>query len=407
MNAFDVSTIRKDFPILDQNVHGQPLAYLDNAATTQKPKSVINRISRFYSEENSNIHRGVHWLSQQSTLHYEHVRKQVKDFIHAADEREIIFLRGTTEAINLVAQSYGATFLKAGDEILISELEHHANIIPWQILCQKINCILKVAPINEQGEIILEEYVRLLNPKTKLVALNHISNALGTINPVEEMTHLAKRYGAKVLIDGAQAVAHMPVDVQSIGCDFYAFSGHKFFAPSGVGILYGKLDLLEAMPPWQAGGNMIKYVSFEKTLYNDVPYKFEAGTPNIEGALGLGSAIDYFQSLDWPSLQGYENNLRDYATEALNSLDDVTIIGDSCHKIGIFSFVMANIHAHDIGTILDLQGVAVRTGHHCAMPTIEHFKLPATTRASLAFYNTKTDIDRLIEGLKEVRRIFK
>lgn len=406
MKPFNVNEIRKDFQILEQEIYGHPLVYLDNAATTQKPKVVTDAMQHFYTHDNANINRGVHTLSQRSTLQFEEVRKQVQLFINAKTDKEIIFTRGTTEGINLVAQSYGRHFLKPGDEILITGLEHHANIVPWQMLCQSIGTILKVAPLNMKGEVIFSEYEKQLSEKTKLVAFSHVSNSLGTINPIQAMIASAKQVGAKVLIDGAQAIAHFPVDVQRLDCDFYVFSGHKVYGPTGIGVLYGKQELLEAMPPWQGGGDMIRYVSFEKTLYNDLPNKFEAGTPNIAGVIGLGAALTYMQNLDAKALHQYEYDLFLYARECFSQEKDIRMIGDANEKIAIFSFVMENVHPHDIGTILDHEGIAVRTGHHCTMPVMDFFKVPATTRASFTFYNTQAEVDALIRGLHTVRKLF-
>jgi cysteine desulfurase / selenocysteine lyase len=403
--SFDVEKRRRDFPILEQRVHGRPLVYLDNAATTQKPLKVIESLSRYYRELNANIHRGVHTLSQKATEEYEATRRRVQRFIHAQDSREVIFVRGTTEAINLVAQSYGRARFKPGDEILISEMEHHSNIVPWQLLAQQTGAVLKVIPINDAGELILEAYERLLGPRTRLVSVAHISNALGTINPIRAIIERAHALGVPVLIDGAQAVAHIPVDVQALDCDFYAFSGHKLFGPTGIGVLYGKVELLEAMPPYQGGGDMIKRVSFDKTIYNDLPYKFEAGTPSIAGPIGLGAAIDYVDEVDLEVIGQHEHALLAYATERALEVPGLRLIGTAREKASILSFVMDGIHPHDLGTILDHEGIAIRTGHHCAMPVMEHFKVPATARASFAFYNTHAEIDRLIEALREARRI--
>jgi cysteine desulfurase/selenocysteine lyase len=404
--VFDVARIRQDFPILNQTVKGKPLIYLDNAATSQKPEIVIETLNRYYREENANIHRGVHHLSEKATDLFEGARTKVKNWIHAKESKEIIFVRGTTEAINLVAQTYGRKHLKMSEEILITTLEHHSNIVPWQILCQQ-NCgFLKVAPIRPSGEVILEEFEKLLHERTKLVALGHVSNALGTINPVKEMIRMAHARGIPVLLDGAQAVPHMKVDVQDLDCDFYAFSGHKVFGPTGIGILYGKADLLEAMPPYQGGGDMISMVSFEKTLYNHLPHKFEAGTPDIAGAIGLGAALDYLSSVGIEAAENYEHELLRYATESLSVIPGLKIIGTAEKKAGVISFVMDGIHPHDIGTVLDLEGIAIRTGHHCAMPLMEWYHLPATARASLAFYNIPEEIDALVKGLEKVRKIF-
>ncbi|MEX2524583.1 MAG: cysteine desulfurase [Gammaproteobacteria bacterium] len=402
----EVERIRADFPVLSEQVNGKPLAYLDNAATAQKPLSVIETLDDYYRHYNSNIHRGVHTLSERATAAYEGAREKVREFINAASVKEIVFTRGATEAINLVAQSYARSNLRAGDEIIISEMEHHSNIVPWQLLCEQIGTVLKVAPINDKGEIIQEEYEKLLGPKTRLVALVHISNALGTINPVKHMVKLARDAGAVTLVDGAQAVPHAPVDVRDIGCDFYTFSGHKLFGPTGTGVLYGREELLEAMPPYQGGGDMIKMVTFEKTVYNDLPYKFEAGTPHIAGVIGLGAAIDYVDNIGLANIQAYEKDLLDYATAAASSVDGLRLIGTAQDKAGVLSFVLEGIHPHDLGTILDHEGIAIRTGHHCAMPVMEHFGIPATARASFAFYNTREETDRLVRGLENAKKVF-
>jgi cysteine desulfurase / selenocysteine lyase len=403
----DVSKIRADFPILKQKVHGKPLVYLDNGATSQKPQSVIDALNRYYSTENSNIHRGVHYLSERATAAYEAARQKIKSFVNARSEQEIIFVRGTTEAINLVAQSYGRTFLKKGDEIIVSAMEHHSNIVPWQMLCEQIGARLRVIPINHDGELVLDEYRRLLGEKTKLVSVTHVSNALGTIVPVKEMVRLAHERNVPVLLDGAQAVPHLKVDVQELGCDFYAFSGHKLFGPTGVGILYGRSELLDAMPPYQGGGDMISLVTFEKTHYNVLPYKFEAGTPHIAGGIGLAAAIDYLAGLDWQQVAAHEHELLAYATSALSSIDGLRIIGTASEKVGVISFVFEHVHAHDVGTILDQEGVAVRAGHHCAMPVMQRFGVPATTRASFALYNTREEIDVLVRGIHRALKVFK
>jgi cysteine desulfurase/selenocysteine lyase len=404
--GFDVARIREDFPILRQTVNGKPLVYLDNAATSQKPQAVIDALARYYTTENSNVHRGVHTLSQMATADYEAARSKVRRFINAGDEREIVFVRGTTEGINLVAQSFGRQNIKEGDEIVISAMEHHSNIVPWQILCQETGAKLRVIPMNDEGELLLEEYEKLLNQRTKLVSVVQVSNALGTINPVKKMVEIAHAQGVPVLLDGAQAVPHCPVDVRDLDCDFYAFSGHKVYGPTGIGILYGKAERLEAMPPYQGGGEMIKSVTFEKTIYNTLPHKFEAGTPNIAGSIGLGAAIDYVTALGLDRIDAYEHGLLEYGTESLSSLSNVRMIGTAKQKSGILSFVMEGVHPHDIGTILDAEGVAVRTGHHCAQPVMERFGLSATARASLAFYNTKEDIDALIKGIDRVIEVF-
>ncbi len=404
--ALDVERIRADFPVLSRRVHGQPLAYLDNAATSQKPQSVIATLDRYYSEYNANIHRGVHTLSEEATAAYEGARRRIATFINAGDAKQIIFVRGTTEAINLVAQSWGRGRLQKGDEILISGLEHHSNIVPWQMLCEQTGAKLRVMPITDTGEIDLDAGRKLLGPATRLVAVGHISNALGTINPVAEIVRLAREHGALTLIDGAQAVPHTAVDVQALGCDFYAFSGHKLFGPTGIGVLYGRAALLEQMPPWQGGGDMIKVVSFERTVYNDLPYKFEAGTPHIAGGIGLGAAVEYVEQVGLDAIGRHEQALLDHATAAALRTPGLRLIGTARHKASILSFVMDGIHPHDLGTILDSHGVAIRTGHHCAMPIMERFRIPATARASFAFYNTHAEVDRLMAGIVAAQKVF-
>ncbi len=403
---FDVEKIRKDFPILRVKVHGKPLVYLDNAATTQKPKSVIDTLERYYSTTNANIHRGVHHLSEKATADYEGSRKKVQRFLHAAKPEEIIFVRGATEGINLVAHSFGKKFIHKGDEIIISHIEHHSNIVPWQMLCAEKEAKLKVIPVNHRGELIMEEYDKLLSPRTKLVSVGHISNSIGTINPIKEIITKAHKRGARVLIDGAQAVPHTPVDVADLDCDFYVFSSHKVYGPTGVGALYGKEKLLNEIPPYQGGGDMISFVTFEKTHYNMLPYKFEAGTPNIAGVIGLGTALDYVGRIGLEKIAAYEQDLLTYATKRVSEVDDLRIIGTAKHKAAIVSFILGDIHAHDVGTILDREGIAIRTGHHCAMPVMERFGVPATARASFAFYNTKGEIDALAEALKKVKKVF-
>jgi len=393
---------RFNFPLLRQSVNGKPLVYLDNAATSQKPQVVIDALMRYYQEENSNIHRGVHYLSEKATQSYEASRAKVRKFVNAASVQEVIFVRGTTEGINLVAGSYGRKNIRQGDEVLISAMEHHSNIVPWQVLCEEKGAKLRVIPMNDDGELLLDEYERLLGEKTRLVAIAHISNALGTVNPIKEMVAVAHRKGIPVLVDGAQAVPHRKVDVQDLGCDFYTFSSHKMFGPTGVGILYGKKQFLDAMPPYQGGGDMIKSVTFEKTIYNDLPYKFEAGTPNIAGGIALGAAIDYMGMLDMEAISTYEHDLLNYATEALRRINGVRIIGTAREKAGVLSFVIEGIHPHDIGTILDDEGIAIRTGHHCAQPVMQRFGVPATARASFAFYNTKDEVDILVKGIHKV-----
>jgi cysteine desulfurase / selenocysteine lyase len=403
--AFNVQAIRRDFPILHQKVHGKPLVYLDNAATTQKPLAVIEAIANYYRHDNSNIHRGVHTLSERATEAYEKVRVAAQRFLNAADSREIIFVRGTTEAINLVAQSYGRKNVGSGDEVLITALEHHSNIVPWQLLCQEKGAQLRVAPINDRGELLLDEFEKLLGPKTKIVALGHLSNALGTINPVREVVRMAHARNIPVLVDGAQAAPRMMVDVQELGCDFYAISGHKMYGPTGIGVLYGKTQLLEAMPPYQGGGDMIASVTFEKTVYNRLPYKFEAGTPNIADTIGLGAAIDYLNVLGLERIEQHEADLLAYATSAVESIPGVRIVGTAREKAGVLSFVMDEIHPHDIGTILDNEGIAVRTGHHCAQPVMQRFNIPATARASFGVYNTRAEVDALVAGIHRVREV--
>ncbi len=405
-STFDVQRIREDFPALSQKVHGHPLVYLDNAATSQKPQVVIDELMRFYSEDCANVHRGVHMLSERSTAAYEGARETLRRFLNAASTREIVFTRGATEAINLVAQTYGRTNIGSGDEILISGLEHHSNIVPWQMLAEEKRAVLRVAPIDDRGEVILDQFEKLIGPRTKIVAVAHVSNALGTINPVAKMVEMAHRAGAVILMDGAQAVPHMQIDVKSLGCDFYVFSGHKVFGPTGIGALYGKAALLDAMPPWQGGGDMIRLVTFEKTLYNDLPYKFEAGTPNIAGAIGLGAALDYVTAIGLDRISEYEHELLVYGTEALSGVEGLRIIGTAKEKAAVLSFVLEGVHPHDIATILDRRGVAVRAGHHCAQPVMQRFGVPATSRASLAFYNTRQEIDALVQGLATAKEIF-
>ena len=404
--AFDVQKIRRDFPILSQRVHGKALVYLDNAATTQKPQAVIDAMVRSYAEDNANIHRGVHLLSERATRAYEEARVKVQGFLNAPDPREVIFVRGTTEGINLVAQTFGRVNIGRGDEVLITEMEHHSNIVPWQLICEEKGAQLKVIPITDAGELRMDVVDSLLTDRTKIVAVVHVSNSLGTINPIATIVEKAHARGVPVLVDGAQAVAHMPVDVQALGCDFYAMSGHKLFGPTGIGVLWGRLPLLEKMPPYQGGGDMISAVSFKKTTYNVVPNKFEAGTPNIAGSVGLGAAIDYLKGIDIPSMQAYEDELLAYGTKALTSVPGIRMVGTASKKASILSFVMEDVHPHDIGTILDQEGVAIRTGHHCTQPLMERLCVPATARASLALYNTKEEIDALVGALARVREIF-
>ncbi len=404
--SLDVERIRQDFPILHQEINGKPLVYLDNAATSQKPKQVIEALDNYYQQDNANIHRGVHTLSERATADYEQARGKVRDFINASSEKEIIFVRGATEGINLIAQSYGRTNLKPGDEIIISTMEHHSNIVPWQLLCEQTGAVLKIIPINDDGELIMEEFEKLLGPKTKIVSVVHISNALGTINPVQHIIDRAHEHNAVAIIDGAQAAPHADVDVQALDCDFYVFSGHKLFGPTGIGVLYGKTHLLEAMPPWQGGGDMIKMVSLEKTMYADLPYKFEAGTPHIAGVIGLGAAIDYVNTIGLDVIAAYEHDLLEYAMAKAIGVEGLRLIGTAKKKVSILSFIMEGVHPHDIGTILDHEGVAIRTGHHCSMPVMTHFNVPATARASFAFYNTFEEVDRLIESMEKAREVF-
>ncbi len=403
---FDVGRVRADFPILRTRVHGHDLVYLDNAATSQKPRAVIEAISRYYDCDNANIHRGVHYLSERATADYESARKTIQSFLHASRPEEIVFVRGTTEAINLVAQTYGRQHIRAGDEVLITAMEHHSNIVPWQLLCEEKGAKLKVAPINEDGELILEEFERLLGPQTKMVAVSHISNALGTLNPIATIIKMAHAIGIPVLVDGAQAVPRMPLDVQELDCDFYAFSGHKAYGPTGIGALYGKLALLERIPPYQGGGDMISSVTFEKTIYNKVPHKFEAGTPDIAGAVGLGAALEYLNDLGMANIAAHEHELLAYATDVVSAIPGVRLIGTAKEKSGVLSFVMDGVHPHDIGTILDQEGIAIRTGHHCAQPVMEWFGVDATARASFGVYNTKQEIDALARGVEKVRKVF-
>jgi cysteine desulfurase/selenocysteine lyase len=404
--SLDVTAIRGDFPILAQQVHGKPLVYLDSAATSQKPKCVIDALTRFYLMDNANIHRGVHELSERSTQSYEAARGKVQRFLNAAKTQEIIFVRGATEGINLVAQTYGRTHVGAGDEVVISALEHHSNIVPWQMLCEEKGAVLRVIPVNDRGELEFDQFEKLLNRRTRLVAVSHVSNALGTINPVREIIQTAHRWNVPVLIDGAQAVPHMKVDVQNLDCDFYVFSGHKVFGPTGIGVLYGKEKLLEAMPPWQGGGDMIRSVTFGKTTYNDLPYKFEAGTPDIAGVIGLGAAIDYLDQIGMDAIAAYEHDLLEYGTRALENISGLRLIGTAREKAGVFSFLIDGVHPHDAGTILDREGIAVRAGHHCAQPVMDRFGVSGTTRASLAFYNTKEDVDALVAGIHKVKEVF-
>ena len=402
-----IERIREEFPILKQKVHGRPLVFLDSAASAPKPQRVIDAISHFYADDYANIHRGVYELSQRSTKAYEDTRVKVRRFINARSESEIIFVRGTTEGINLVAYSYGRTYVKEGDEVVITAMEHHSNIVPWQILCKEKGAVLRVAPMDRRGDLILDELQKLLGPKTRLVAVSHVSNALGTINPIRQIVEMAHEYDIPVLVDGAQSAPHGPVDVQELDCDFYCFSAHKMYGPSGVGVLYGKERLLESMPPWEGGGDMISSVTFEKTTYNQLPYKFEAGTPNIAGVVGFGTAIDYLNEIGMDKVSRSEQELLSYGTERLKKVPGLTIVGQAKQKAGVLSFVLEGIHPHDIGTILDQEGIAVRTGHHCAQPVMDFFGVPATARASLGIFNNEQDIDALIKGIQKVIEVFR
>jgi len=404
--GFDVEKVRHDFPILREKVRGRTLVYLDNAATSQKPQVVIDAISRHYERGNANIHRGVHFLSEHATEEHEAARATVQSFLNAEEASEIIFVRGATEAINLVAQTYGRTQVGPGDEVLITAMEHHSNIVPWQILCEQKGGRLRVIPINESGELLLEEFQKLLNTRTKIVAVTQVSNALGTINPVQRIIEMAHRENIPVLVDGAQAVPHLKVDVQALDCDFYVFSGHKLYGPTGIGVLYGKSALLDAMPPYQGGGDMISSVTFEKTIYNKLPYKFEAGTPHVAGAIGLGAAIDYVNGLGMDNVAAYEHEVLTYATEAVAAIPGIRLIGTAREKAGVLSFLLGSIHPHDIGTILDQEGIAIRAGHHCAQPIMQRFGIAATARASFGLYNTKEEVDALVEGIQKVREVF-
>ena len=398
---------REDFPILGSRVHGKPLVYLDNASTTQKPKAVLDALARYYAEDNSNIHRGVHLLSERATKAYEDARGRLRRFLNARESREVIFVRGTTEAINLVAQTYARTHLGEGDEVLITAMEHHSNIVPWQILCEEKGARLRVAPIDDTGELVVEEFGKLLGPRTKLASVVHLSNALGTVNPVRRLVEMAHAQGVPVLLDGAQAVSHLKVDVQALDCDFYALSGHKLYGPTGVGVLYAKAALLEAMPPWQGGGDMIKSVTFEKTIYNDLPYKFEAGTPHIAGGIGLGAAVDYLEGIGLEAVSAWERELLAHGTRLLSGIPGLRMIGTAREKASVLSFVLEGVHPHDIGTILDREGIAIRTGHHCAQPVMDRFGIAATARASLSFSNTKEDLDALAAAVLKVREMFR
>lgn len=404
--SFDAEAVRADFPIFGETMHGKPLVFLDSGASAQKPQAVIDAVSDLYAHGYANVHRGIYKLSQDATEAYEATRAKVRDFIGAEHAKECLFVRGATEGINLVAQSYGRTFLEAGDEIILTEMEHHSNIVPWQMLRDEKGLVIKVVPISDEGEVDLEAYAALLTPRTKIVGLIHISNVIGSILPIKKMIEMAHGVGAKVLIDGCQAVPHMPVDVRDLNADFYVFSGHKIYGPTGIGILYAKSELLDMMPPWQGGGDMISTVTFEKTTYNVPPHKFEAGTPNIAGGVGLGTALDYVSAIGFDAIAAHEDDLLAYATEQLRGINSLRIIGTARDKASIISFVLDDIHAHDVGTILDREGVAVRTGHHCAQPLMDRYGVTATTRASFGIYNTRDDIDRLIAGLRKVQDIF-
>ena len=406
IDPIHVERIRNDFPILHQQIHGKPLVYLDNAATTHKPRAVIDALTNYYSNDNSNVHRGVHLLSQRATRAYENARKKTAKFINAEDPNEIIFVRGATEGINLVAHSFGRCCVGKGGEVLVTAMEHHSNIVPWQILCEEIGATLRVAPMNKDGELSLDEFEKLLTSKTQLVAVVQMSNSLGTINPVKEIIDRAHAKDAAVLIDGAQAAPHIKIDVQALDCDFYTFSSHKMYGPMGIGAVYGKREILETMPPYQGGGDMIASVTFEETKYNSVPHKFEAGTPNVAGAIGFGAAIDYVEAVGLSAIAAHENDLVEYTTEQLLSIPGIRIIGTAKNKAGIVSFVMDGVHPHDIGTILDREGVAIRTGHHCTQPVMEFFGVPATSRASFAMYNTRSEVDALIAAIDKVKEVF-
>ena len=405
-NTISPAGWRSDFPALDQSVHGHPLVYLDSAASAQQPAAVIDAVARYQSEDHANVHRGVHTLSHRATEAYEGARDRIRDFINANSRTEIVLTSGTTEAINLVAQSFCRPRLHPGDKILITHLEHHANIVPWQLVCEQTGADLVVAPINDKGEVELDTLLELIDDKVFLIGIAHVANALGTVCPIEKVIEHARKRGIPVLVDGAQGVPHMDVDVQALGCDFYAFSGHKMFGPTGTGVLYGREELLESMPPWQGGGDMILEVSFDKTIYNELPYKFEAGTPNISGVVGLGAAIEYLQSIGMENIATYEQDLHDYMVTELRKVDGMRLIGESRHKASVQSFLLDDIHSHDLGTILDHQGVAIRTGHHCAMPVMQFFGISGTSRASLAFYNNRDDVDRLIAALAKAKEIF-
>lgn len=402
----DMHRIRGDFPALHQHVHGKPLVYLDNAATTLKPRMVMEAIRKIYEEDCANIHRGVHELSQRATRAYEAVRDKVRRLINAHSTHEVVFVRGTTEAINLVAHTYGRVHVHAGDEVIVSAMEHHSNIVPWQMLCEERGAVLRVIPMNDRGELLLDAYAKLLGPKTRIVAVNHVSNALGTINPITDIVQMAHAHGAKVLVDGAQAIAHMPVDVQALGCDFYAFSGHKLYGPTGIGVLWGKKSLLEAMPPYQGGGDMIRTVTFEKSTYAGLPHKFEAGTPHIAGVVGLGAAIDYVTAIGLTQIEAYEKSLYAYAVTALSQVGGLRFIGEAAERAGALGFLVGDIHPHDLGTIVDREGVAIRAGHHCAQPVMQRFHIAASARASFGMYNTPDEIDVLVAALNKAKALF-
>ena len=405
-SVFDVQRVRRDFPILGTSVNGKPLVYLDNAATAQKPQAVIDAVSRYYANDNANIHRGVHYLSERATAAYEDVRRRAQVFLGAGEAREVVFVRGTTDAINLVAHSYVRPRLEAGDEVVISAMEHHSNIVPWQLACGERGARLRVVPMTQAGELMLDAYEELLNDRTKMVALGHISNALGTVNPIKEMVRTAKERGIPVLVDGAQAAPHLTIDVSDLGCDFYAVSGHKMFGPTGTGLLYGRAELLEAMSPYQGGGDMIETVSFERSTYARIPAKFEAGTPNIAGVVGLGAAIDYLRSIGRASIAKYESELLQYAVEAIGGVEGIRLVGTPRERAGVVSFLMEGIHPHDVGTIVDQEGVAIRTGHHCAQPVMDFYGIAATARASFAFYNTREEVDSLVTALGKTHELF-
>ena len=404
---FDVERVRQEFPILSQKVHGRPLVYLDSGATAQKPQRVIDAVSHFYAHDNANVHRGVYALAERATAAYERARARVAHFLGAGDPKEIVFVRGATEALNLVAQAFGRKNVGAGDEILVTAMEHHSNIVPWQMLAEEKGARLEVAPVDDRGVLLLDELERRIGPRTRIVALTHVSNALGTVNPVAKVVEMAHRRGAAVVVDGAQAAPHLAVNVAELGCDFYVFSGHKVFGPTGIGVLYGKAARLEAMPPWQGGGDMILSVTFERTLYNRIPYKFEAGTPHAAGAVGLGVALEWLGELDRSSMEAHERDLLQYGTEQLSRVPGLRIIGTAPEKVAVFSFVLEGVHPHDVGTILDREGVAIRAGHHCAQPLMQRFGVPATVRASLALYNTRAEIDALVRGISRVREMFR